>query len=426
MILKRCLIVLMIVCCPSVISAGLPESNEATIIEYTSPTEVLIEAVGIYNSQEKSRRRRRREIKKEGVDRAIEDAKKAAVYYLIFNGTDPLLSTPDDLKRFAVIQDAFFSEDLVRDAITYVAPSPTRKVVTNRRESIKVYIKLRVNKAYLRQVLEENDIIFSQRDLAAELGYPQIMVLPFTPNNEDPLYFLSKNPDMQHASGVIESHLTAKKYDVILPSQLENINRLVAGAAVIKQQNQDPMYQLALSIGSDVYIQYSISESESAYDTTQLSATVKAYETTTGRLLGTETGYSQARLGSKQLSIEEALLSALNNVTERILNYWEEDLERGKQYKVITTIQPSNLNDDQREDLQNALYEAFDELSQYVKDNITTEQTIDVTLWCDYETVATSRVLYKKLKKEFSYLQDSNLSLRKVNRNRKLLVLEIR
>ena len=67
-------------------------------------------------------------------------------------------------------------------------------------------------------------------------------------------------------------------------------------------------------------MEYSIGQSKSAYDTDQMAVTLRAYETTTGRLLATQTGYSKPRVGELFLSIEEALLSVLGSVEQRIFS----------------------------------------------------------------------------------------------------------
>ena len=212
---------------------------------------------------------------------------------------------------------------------------------------------------------------------------------------------------------------------MIIPSQLADINQLVESIGAVKGVKSDAVYQLALGIGSDIYLEYSIGQSKSAYDTDQMSVTLRAYETTTGRLLATETGYSKARVGELFLSIEEALLSALTNVTQRILNYWTEDLQRGVQYKVIATVSSSDISEDKLQDIQNDFLDSADEISLQMKENVITETTFDVSLWCDNDEYSNARYLYKALVDVFEKKQ-RQLVLKQVNRNRKLLLLDIR
>ena len=100
-------------------------------------------------------------------------------------------------------------------------------------------------------------------------------------------------------------------------------------------------YAVALSIGSDVYITFAGAWENAGYNTRRHSLTVRAYETSSGRLLGTETGYSQARQGEAMISVEEAATGAIDAVLARIDAYWRDDIRRGVQYKMILSIDTS-------------------------------------------------------------------------------------
>lgn len=405
--------------------ADIPNSKEATIINFVSPAEVYMESVGVYESSEKRKRKRKKDVKKSGVEKAVFDAKKAAVYYIIFNGTDPLVSRADEILRFNKIASSFFTKENIDNMVVYTKSQPKTITSLKNGEAIKVYIELKVNYAYIRQYLEEKLIIFSNQELNEELGYPQIMVIPARSSKKTPLEILKTDKMAQHAAGVIESFLTSKQYEVIVPTQIENLNELTKSIQVVKSINNDPIYNLALQIGSDVYLDYSIGQSKSAYDTDQISITIKAYETTTGRLLATETGYSEPRVGEEFVSIEEAVVGAIVNISQRIAKYWEEDLYKGVQYKIITSIDTKNISEEKLEEIQDDLFESFENSSKTIKENVATNKTIDVSLWCDHNEIKNSRQLYRVLKSEFNSKQNV-MRLTVVNRNRKLLVLEIK
>ncbi len=400
-------------------------SREATIIESVSSSEVYVEAVGIYNSTEKRRRRRKKDVKIYGKGYAIEDAKRAAVHYLIFNGTDPLVSRPDEIERFNAIQESFFKDETVNEIVVYVEPTPHKIVSLDNGEGIKVYINMKLNLSYLRQVLEENLVVFSREELVEELGYPQIMVIPRSSGSQSPVDILKTDKTAQHAAGVIESFLTSKQYDVVIPDQLQAVTELAQSIKTIKGLKKDDVYELALQIGSDIYLDYTVNEADSAYDTEQISVTVRAYETTTAKLLASETGYSKPRVGEKFVSIEEALLGSLRNVTQRIIKYWEDDLYKGAQYKVIAHIKNDDLSEDKREDVMDDYLDTIEDISLHSRENVSTDITFDYIVWCDHEEFGSSRHLYKAIQKEFGKKQ-RKLEVRLTNRNRKLLLLEIR
>ena len=77
---------------------------------------------------------------------------------------------------------------------------------------------------------------------------------------------------------------------------------------------------------------------DDSYGTNKYSITIRVFETTTGRLLGSETGYSKSRKSEKMLNIEEAINDAIDKVITKVINYWNSDLKNGIQYKTIIQI----------------------------------------------------------------------------------------
>ena len=73
--MKKCLFMLFVMFC-SVCFANLPVSKEASILEVISSSEISIQAVGVYNSTEKRKRKRKKDVRKTGKEKAMQDAKK--------------------------------------------------------------------------------------------------------------------------------------------------------------------------------------------------------------------------------------------------------------------------------------------------------------------------------------------------------------
>ena len=90
--------------------SSLPYSKQATIVDTSSPSEVVLESTGIYYSDFKSARARKKDIIKYGILEASIDAKKAAIYSLLFMGTDPILSTDEERDAFHSIEEAIARE----------------------------------------------------------------------------------------------------------------------------------------------------------------------------------------------------------------------------------------------------------------------------------------------------------------------------
>jgi hypothetical protein len=249
------------------------------------------------------------------------------------------------------------------------------------------------------------------------------MVIPSTQKGQNPVELLMNDPKAKHAASVIESYLTARQYDVVVPEQQASLEGLADAQLALGDREEDISYSLALSIGSDVYITYSLSTDVAGFGTEKYVSNVRAYETTTARLLGTETGYSQGRQGEINLSIEEAINDAIDKVLSRISNYWKSDLKRGIQYKLVFNIS-TDFDDDEVEDIQFALMDAAEAVSKSSKENIATAQTLDYLIWCDPEGYDKSSKVYRNIKKAFDD-EGLDAKLRRLSVNRKMILLKV-
>ena len=402
--------------------ATLPESREATIIDASNSSEVVLEATGIFFSQKTLCKKS--DVQKNGIFNASKDARKAAIYYLLYSGTDPILSSSKEQDAFDAIQSDFFSDENIKKFITYEDALPQKKVTLKEGIGIKVILNIKVNRDALTKSLEDYKIIASHDALQESQGNPTIMVIPQTKKGESPIDVLGSNDEAKVAGSVIESYLTSKKYEVILPNQQSFLQDLQKAHASLSGQKEDLAYQLALSVGSDIYIDYSVEESDAAFDTQKYAVTVRAYETTTARLLGSETGHSKARKGEKFVSIEEAMQEALYNVLNRVNNYWKDDTANGTQYKVIFQIKPDSFTPKQNQDIQDSIFQTVESVGKKSKENITTEQTMDFVLWFGTNQPNQTRKLWYKIRDSFNGTSPvAELSV--INQNRKLLVIGV-
>lgn len=407
----------------NIVFAQLPVSKQATLVEAVSSSEVLVEATGVYHGAGKRDRPRKKDVDKNGMAGATLDAKKSAVYFVLFGGTDPLLSSEPEKQKFSEHESFFFKKDNISTYISYEDIKVIKKVKIDDGKGLKVVKRFKVNKGLLTKDLEARSIIAAQADLAETIGNPFIMVLPAVKKGQSPVDVLQKDPEAKHAAAVIESFLTARQYDVVVPAQQESMEALNSAQMDLGDREEDFSYQLALSVGSDIYIEYSGTIEDAGYGTKKYALIVRAYETTTARLLGTETGYSQGRKGEVMVSIEEAMNDAIDNVLARITNYWKKDVEKGVQYKLIFNLS-TDFDEDQVEEVQFAIMDAIESISTSSKENIVTNQTVDYLIWCDPGKFDKSSKVYRAVKKSFKK-EETEGTLRKVNVNRKMILLKV-
>ena len=403
--------------------AQTPVSKQATLVETISSAEVLIEASGIYISTEKNFKAKLKDVETNGITRATDDAKRSAVWLLVMGGTDPILRDQEEIDLFNLKSSQFYNSESLSRYVTYEDQRFINRVSLEEGRGIKITKRFKLNKELLLRDLEEKDIISGRQELAEALGRPQLMVIPQVAKGVSPLDFMRSDNLAQHAATVIESHLTAKQYEVLAAQQLEQITSLSGLQNIVAGGEEDIAYQLALSIGSDVYLTYSGTWETASHGTKRYSITVSAYETTTARLLGSETGYSQARQGESMICVEEAATGAIDAVLSRIDAYWRDDLRRGVQYKIILNLDGS-FSEDEAFDLQDDLIAALQKMSQSYKEVASTSRTLDLQVWVDPSRYSSSRNLYRELRTNFN--QNAwGAELSTVNLNRKLLLLKL-
>ncbi|MFN3394185.1 MAG: hypothetical protein ACK424_06485, partial [Candidatus Thermochlorobacter sp.] len=224
-----------------VVYAQVPKSQEATFVESYSPTEVTLKAKGIgFN-----------------VDEAERDARKCAVYFLLYSANDAILQTPAEKEAFKAIEQEFFTDANINNYITFMSNSILSKVKLQD-GSVKVEKLIRVNREKLKEDLVAKGAIAGTKDLAAIAGNPFIMVLPEVPKGQSPIAALQRDPNIKKGAEVIESYLTARRYEVRVPEQQDAVNDLVSAKKAVAGIQDDIAYKLALSIGADIYISYNV------------------------------------------------------------------------------------------------------------------------------------------------------------------------
>jgi len=390
-----------------------PRSKEAAFVESISPAEVKVLAAGIG-------------VGKRLTQSALLDARRCAVHFVLLGGTDPLLQTQEEKERFQLVKNKYFSPEMLSKYITWEQETFESRVKMERGKKLKIRKYFVVNKKLLKEDLVADGIVAAREEITEALGLPVIMVIPEVPKGKSPTEMIAQNLKLKQAAQVIESYLTARKYDVVVPEQMQTIQGLAEAQAALKEFEEDYAYQLALSVGSDVYITFTVQVNERYIGTTLVRkgmVGVRAYETTTARLLGTETGYSAERPSPEAVVVEEAVHDAVDKVLSRVMAYWKDDLRRGVQYKVIVKVE-GDFDEDELDDLTMAFSELLDELAEDYKENVVTEETLDYLVWADPEKFAKSTKFYRALRKGFAEKFPDG-KLRRININRKLLLLKV-
>lgn len=385
-----------------------PISREAKVLEQSNNSEVLMQATGYA-------------YKTKYLD---DDIKRAAIWYLLYSGTDPLLQTEEERKAFERIAENFFKK--TGQFVPWISP----KVLSQRKhdsdskwKEMSRVRELKINKRMLRQVLIQQGVIQDRAEILEEVGLPYIMVLPDAPEGQTAMEVFSNNDLANHTAGVIESFLTSRKYEIMIPKAQADIGQMIELSS--QGATPDPAYQIAMSVGADVYIVFSGSVDRQGL-THKAAVSVKAYETTTGRGLGTETGYSKDRplkIHEKAL-IEEATNDAIEKVLSRVDQYWKKDQEKGAQYRVHFKM-ASGWPPELKTDVQDRVAFYLEENFRNIREVALTPEAMEFIIWAPRSQAKKASSLYRKLKNEL----EASVPRLKVSRqvlNKKLLILELK
>jgi len=409
--LKRkflCLVFIVLFSTVSNSQKNLPISREATFLESYSPTEVTIRASGIGKNNAQ----------------AELDGRRSAVYFVLIGSTDPILQTNEERMAFEKIQDEIFDENNIKRYISFETTEYEQRVKLSdgRVKITKVY---RVNKKLLTDDLIARNVIKPKEEITEAIGLPFIMVVPEAPKGVSPVDLLRSDRLLKKGAEVIESYLTARKYDVQVPEQMETLSELAQAQAGLKGVEEDYAYQLALAIGSDVYITYNVKVEKRYVGSTEYRKAVvaaRAYETTTARLLGTETGYSGEYAVPEEAVVEEAMNDAIDKVLSRIMAYWKEDLTRGLQFKLIFRI-TGNFDEDTHDEILLATEQVLKKVCNRTKQNVVTEQTLDYIVWVNPQKYNSPLALFRDIRSGIE--SQVPVKVRRISANRKMLILEI-
>jgi len=117
----------------------------------------------------------------------------------------------------------------------------------------------------------------------------------------------------------LRDQLSSLQYDAVIPVPEEHS---IAELTLVSGQEDAYAHKIAQQVASDTYITYSVTSEDAGFGAQRVAIQVHAYATTTGRLLGTETGYSEGHRDDQVASIGESMRNAIDKVLHPINNYW--------------------------------------------------------------------------------------------------------
>jgi hypothetical protein len=217
----------------------------------------------------------------------------------------------------------------------------------------------------------------------------------------------------------VNSYLTQKQYEVKSLEGDANLNSVIQMQNDIAENDDDLSYLASLALGADIYVKFSGNVKPGA-----IAVELNAYESSTARLLGSESTTDSECGGNSQAAIaeclEKAARRAMPNLEKKIQAYWLKDLEQGIQYKVIMNIK-GEFDEEQIEDLHDDIASGLKKAFKRVNMNVMTAKTIDAVIYADANEFPDSQSVYSAIR---GMLKGKGQT-KKINLTRKLILMDI-
>ncbi len=260
---------------------------------------------------------------------AMIDAKKAASWYVVSR----ILKTREERERFSKISQEFYKR-----YNTFVASVHTDgKIEVDDDGRILVKAILEVNRGHIIEFLKDFGVTDHQ-EMLEEIGNPTIAVVARWKTHDQ-----AWNAFVLNAA---KEYLTERRYNAIdLQDGIRNLDKL--GQKILKLEGLpgDPKTRAAMMMGADIFIKVSAHNRVSGPYVKGV-ASIIAYETTTGRLLGSSSAFGKEyplRAGRQFQTVKQAIQNAMDNVLQQVLGYWKGDVVKGNRFFVIIA---GNLGED--------------------------------------------------------------------------------
>lgn len=249
---------------------------------------------------------------------------------------------------------------------------------------------------------------------------PNILVTPAQNGKGlSELQVVQNNPMAKAMMEAINEYLTRKQYDVKSLEGQADLDNVVQMQNDIAETDEDLSYLASLALGADVYIKFSGSVNPRA-----ISVDLNAYESSTARLLGSESTMDDDCGGNDQATLaaclHKAAKRAMPRLEKKIQAYWQKDREQGTQYKIIMNIK-GEFDEEEIEDLHDDVVSFLKKNFMRVNVNVMTAKTIDAIIYADATKFPDSQEIYGFIRKSLK----EKFQAKKINITKKLILMDI-
>ena len=144
---------------PFSLTANEPVAKQAVQTQELRGGEVELQATGIFTSAEKSKSKMKKDIEKNGARLATEDARRSAIYSVLFSGQNPIIASTESRMMFNSRGAFVYEPQNMNRYISFEEKKLSHSEVTNDGKTMKVSLIIRINKPQLIRELRNNGIL---------------------------------------------------------------------------------------------------------------------------------------------------------------------------------------------------------------------------------------------------------------------------
>ena len=255
---------------------------------------------------------------------AKEDSKKAAIWFVLFSGNDPLIKTIDEKKRFKK-----FAKEFYLNSNKYILDQS--EILTQVRDgnNILIDVEYKVNTKLLKDDLVEKEVIKNSVNAIELFGMPTVGLYMANSVNQN---VAQVNISLEHISQLLTNIFSNKIYKNYKGNKVVN--------NLLKLQNiNDPLMASAISHGDDIYITSEVTKKEIEGKPKQFRIKLSAFYAATFKEIASISATSKIDTDNKVKSDKEHIIQAATiaiKKLEPIINKkWREDILIGKKYRVL-------------------------------------------------------------------------------------------
>jgi len=193
--------------------------------------------------------------------------------------------------------------------------------------------RIYVNTTDLGRVLTEAGMMATTKELAKSVGNPTIMILYSGLTDRQRSHEETQLGEV--VTTYITGFLTKKRWNIVDRKQIQRARKQMKAQGAVEGLPPDPQAQLAMLVGADIYMEFSIVPSTARGLKADVS--IKAFDTTTAKVRAAGTASSRVYpAGTTWAKImQEALGNTMPSIFENLRGYWLEDASEGRPIFIV-------------------------------------------------------------------------------------------